>query len=221
MLRKLLLQLPTCFILIARALSNLPTTTWLLHPFKGWKLGQLCQQEPFHLQSNDNSGLTKMRTRPWITMIWPRCCQWVACYSVSPYSPQSCEHAGALTSLLSHSLFSSLYADLKAWGMDLWVGKNILLCPADLSPPLSSVLWISRKAINLDGLLSAPYPFLSDSEIWHPCGYQRGQRPWIFCVFLKPLSSRGQGQLFPFQKSRQVSKTFIHVNIWSNKMETI
>lgn len=116
-----------------------------------------------------------MRTRPWITMIGPRCCQREACDSVSPHSPQACKHAAVLTSLLSHSLSSSLCADLEAWGMDLWVGKNILLCPADPSPPLSSVLLISRKAINLDGLLSAPYPFLSDSEIWHPRRHQRGK----------------------------------------------
>lgn len=79
---------------------------------------------------------------------------------------------------LSHSLFSSsLYAEQKAQGMNLWVGKSLLLCLAGPSPPLSSLLLISRKQSIWNRLLNAPYPFLSDSEIWCLCGYQRGQRP--------------------------------------------
>lgn len=102
---------------------------------------------------------------------WPM--NWFLLPLASPVNTQ-----GLFIFLLSHSLFSSsLYAEREAQGMNLWVEKNLLLCPAGPSPPLSSLLLISRKQSIWNRLLNAPYPFLSDSEIWCLYGYQRGQRP--------------------------------------------
>lgn len=178
--------------------SNLLVATWLLQPFKGEKLGWLCQHKPFHLQGNDNPGLAKMRTKPWIKIILPGCLK----------------NMQELLLLPSYSFSSSsLYANLESPEDGLWVRKSILLCLADPSLSLFSMLLISKKAVNLKWASKCSFPTSFQTLKYDiPVGTRGGQRPWIFCVFRKPLSRRGQGQLFPFQNSRQVSKMFIHVN---------
>lgn len=91
--------------------------------------------------------------------------------------------------------------------------KERSLCLADPSPPLSSMLLISKKAVNLKWAskcsFSLPFRLWNMTSLWVP----EGGKGHEYSVFLKPLSRRGQRQLFPFQNSRQVSKMFIHVNI--------
>lgn len=124
-----------------------------------------------------------MRTRPWIMIILPRCCQWVACNSVSPPLRQSYEHAGALTPVLS---FSFLLLSLCRPGSPedgLGVRKSILLCLADPSPPLSSMLLIYKKAVNLKWASKCSFPTSFQALKYDiPVGTRGRQRPWIFCL---------------------------------------